>query len=83
MAEMNKQLLAGWLIVLLALLAYFSIAILLTGKVALTGGVLIFVLAVSFLIYKLTHRSLGNLELVRKMYADLKDTLERITRESS
>ncbi len=75
---MNKQLLAGWLIVLLALLAYFSIAILLTGEAYTSVGVLFFVLIIWFLIYKLRYKTLRNLEVVMRMYADLKGAVERI-----
>ncbi len=78
MAEMNKQLLAGWLIVTLTLLAYFFIAILLTGEAYTSVGVLVFVLLIWFLIYKLRYKNLGSLELVRRMYGDLKDALERM-----
>ncbi len=75
---MNKQLLAGWLIVLLALLSYFFITILLTGEAYTSVGVLVFVLLIWFLIYKLRYKNLGSLELVRRMYGDLKDALERM-----
>lgn len=75
---MNRQFPAGWLIVILGLLAYFFIAILLTGETYTSVGVLFFVLAVWFLIYKLSYKSLGNLELVMKMYADLKGAVEKI-----
>ncbi len=75
---MNKQVLNGWVIAILALVAYFSIAILLTGEVALTAGVLFFVLLIWFLIYKLRYKNLGTLELVMRMYGDLKGAVERI-----
>ena len=61
---MNSRFPAEWLIVLLALLAYFSIAILLTGEVYTSVGVLLLVLLIWFLIYKLRYRSVGNLELI-------------------
>ncbi len=75
---MNRRFPAGWSVAILALLAYFFIAILLTGEVALPVGVLLFVLLIWFLIYKLGYKNLGSLEVVLKMYADLKDALERI-----
>ncbi len=75
---MNQKFLAGWVIVILVLLAYFFTAILLTREVALPVGVLLFVLLIWFLIYKLRYKNLGSLEVVLKMYADLKDALERI-----
>ncbi len=68
---MNSRFPAGGLIVLLALLAYFFIAVLLTGEVALPVGVLLFVLLVWFLVYKLRYRSVGNLELIKNIYSDL------------
>lgn len=74
---MNKQSLARWAIFTLALLAYFFIAIL-TGEAYTSVGVLFFILVVWFLIYKLRYKSLGNLELIIKMYADFTGTLERI-----
>ena len=75
---MNKQLLAGCLIITLTLLAYFTIGILLTGEAVLLVGVLLLVLLIWVLLYKLINKNLGNIELVMRMYADLKDTLERI-----
>ena len=75
---MNKTFPAGWAIATLALIAYFSIGILLTGEVSLLVGVLLFVLVVWFLIYKLVYKNLGNLELVTRMYTDFTGTLERI-----
>jgi hypothetical protein len=75
---MNKTFPAGWVIAALALIAYFSIGILLTGEVSLLVGVLLFVLVVSFLIYKLVHKNLGNLELVTRMYTDFTGAVERL-----
>lgn len=75
---MSRHFLAGWLIVILGLLAYFFIGLLLTGEASLVVGVLFFVLISWFLIYRLRYRSVGNLELVRKMYADLKRAVERL-----
>ena len=75
---MNKTFPAGWAIATLALMAYFFMAILLTGKVALSVTVLLLVLVIWFLTYKLKFRRLRNLELIMRMYADFTGTLERI-----
>jgi hypothetical protein len=75
---MNKTFPAGGAIATLALIAYFLIAILLTGEVALAGTVLLLVLVIWFLIYKLKFRRLRNLELIMRMYTDFTGTLERI-----
>ena len=53
-------------------------AILLTGKVALSVTVLLLVLVIWFLTYKLKFRRLRNLELIMRMYTDFTGTLERI-----
>ena len=75
---MNQQSLAGWVIAILTLIAYFSIGILLTGEVALFAGVLLLVLVIWVLFCKIRYKDLGNLELVMRMYADFKGTVERI-----
>ena len=75
---MNKTFSAGWAIATLALIAYFFIAILLTGEVSLAITVLLFVLVIWFLTYKLKFRRLRNLELIMRMYTDFTGTLERI-----
>jgi hypothetical protein len=75
---MNKTFPAGWTIATLALMAYFFMAILLTGKVALSVTVLLLVLVIWFLTFKLKFRRLRNLELIMKMYTDFTGTLERI-----
>jgi hypothetical protein len=75
---MNKTFPAGWAIATLALMAYFFMAILLTGKVALSVTVLLLVLVIWFLTYKLKFRRLKNLELIMRMYTDFTGTLERI-----
>ncbi len=75
---MNKTFPAGWAIATLALMAYFFMAILLTGKVALSVTVLLLVLVIWFLTYKLKFRRLRNLELITRMYTDFTGTLERI-----
>jgi hypothetical protein len=75
---MNKTFSAGWAIATLALTAYFSIAILLTGEVSLAITVLLLVLVIWLLTYKLKFRRLRNLELIMRMYTDFTGTLERI-----
>jgi hypothetical protein len=75
---MNKTFSAGWAIATLALIAYFFIAILLTGEVSLAITVLLLVLVIWILTYKLKFRKLTNLELIMRMYADFTGTLERI-----
>lgn len=75
---MNRQFPAGWLIAILALVAYLFIGSLLTGAVSLVVGVLLLVLVIWFLIYKLIYKSLGNVETVTKVYSDFTRTLERI-----
>ena len=69
---------AGWLILTLALLAYFSIASLLTGEVYTSVGVLFFILLTGFLVYKLRHESLGNVGFIKRMYADSTGAVERL-----
>jgi len=75
---MDKTFPAGWAIATLALIAYFFIAILLTGEVSLSVTVLLLVLVIGFLTYKLKFRRLRNLELIMRMYTDFTGTLERI-----
>ncbi len=75
---MNKTFPAGWAIATLALIAYFFVAILLTGEVSLAITVLLLVLVIWFLTYKLKFRRLRNLELIMRMYTDFRGTLERI-----
>ena len=75
---MNKTFPAGWAIATLALMAYFFMAILLTGEVSLAITVLLLVLVIWFLTYKLKFRRLRNLELIMRMYSDFTGTLERI-----
>lgn len=75
---MNKTFPAGWAIAILVLMAYFFMAFLLTGKVALSVTVLLLVLVIWFLTYKLKFRRLRNLELIMRMYTDFTGTLERV-----
>jgi hypothetical protein len=75
---MNKTFPAGWAIATLALIAYFFIAVLLTGEVSLSVTVLLLVLVIGFLTYKLKFRRLRNLELIMRMYIDFTGTLEKI-----
>ena len=75
---MNKTFPTGWTIATLALIAYFFIAILLTGVVSLSVMVLLLVLVIWFLTYKLKFRRLRTLELIIRMHIDFTGTLERI-----
>jgi hypothetical protein len=75
---MYKQFPATWVLVISILATYFLTAILLTGQVAAPAGVLFLVLAFWFAIYKFRYKGLENRELVTKMYAGLKGTLEGI-----
>ena len=75
---MNKTFPAGWVIATLALIAYFFVAVLLTGEVSLAITVLLLILVIWFLTYKLKFRRLRNLELIMRMYTDFTGTLERI-----
>src|SRR3712207_139776 len=75
---MNKTFPAGWVIATLALIAYFFVAVLLTGEVSLAITVLLLVLVIWFLTFKLKFRRLSNLELIMRMYTDFTGTLERI-----
>jgi hypothetical protein len=75
---MNKTFPAGWVIATLALIAYFFVAVLLTGEVSLAITVLLLVLVIWFITYKLKFRRLRNLELIMRMYTDFTGTLERI-----
>ena len=75
---MNKQLPTGWSITLLALLFYLFLGVVLTGEAYTSAGVPVLVLIVWFLIYKLRHKSIGNIELVTMMYGDLKGAVERL-----
>jgi hypothetical protein len=74
---MNKQFSAGWVISILALIIYFFVGVLLAAE-AITIGVLLIVLVVWLLLYKSRYKSLGALELIVRMYADFKRTIERI-----
>jgi hypothetical protein len=80
---MNKQLTTGWSITLLALLSYFFLGLLLTGEAYTSAGVPVLVLIVWFLIYKLRHKSIGNIELVTMMYGDLKGAVERLIEKAA
>ena len=75
---MNKQFTTGWLVTILVILAYFFISLLLTGEVPLVVGTLSLVLVIWFLIHKLRYESLGNIELVMRIYADLEGAVERL-----
>jgi hypothetical protein len=76
---MNKRFPTGWILATLTLIAYFSIGILLSGEAALLAGVLLLVLITWSIIYKAQYKkSLGNRELVVRMYDDFRGTVERI-----
>ena len=76
---MNERFPNGWILAILTLIAYFSIGILLSGEAALLVGVLLLVLITWSIIYKAHYRkSLGNRELVVRMYDDFRGTVERI-----
>jgi hypothetical protein len=75
----NERFPNGWILAILTLIAYFSIGILLSGEAALLVGVLLLVLITWWIIYEAHYRkSLGNRELVVRMYDDFRGTVERI-----
>ena len=65
-------------LVVSVLAAYLLLGALSTGGVAPPIGVLLLVLILWFSVYRVWHKGLGNRELVTKMQADLKGTLEGI-----
>ena len=75
---MDKRFTAVRVLVVSVLAAYLLLGALSTGGVALPIGVLLLVLILWFSLYRVRHKGLGNQELVTKMHADLKGTLERI-----
>ena len=75
---MDKRFTVGRVLVVSVLAAYLLLGALSTGGVALPIGVLLLILILWFSVYRLRHKGLGNQELVTKMHADLKGTLERI-----
>ena len=75
---MDKRFTAVRVLVVSVLAAYLLLGALSTGGVALPIGVLLLGLILWFSVYRFRHNGLGNRELVTKMHADLKGTLERI-----
>jgi hypothetical protein len=75
---MDKRFTAVRVLVVSVLAIYLLLGALSTGGVALPIGVLLLVLILWFSVYRFRHKGLGNQELVTKMHADLKGTLERI-----
>ena len=65
-------------LVVSVLAAYLLLGALSTGGVAPPIGVLLLVLILWFSVYRVWHKGLGNRELVTKMQADLKGTLQGI-----
>ena len=75
---MDKRFTAVRVLVVSVLAAYLLLGALSTGGVALPIGVLLLVLILWFSVYRFRHKGLRQRELVTKMKADLKGTLERI-----
>src|SRR5215217_5185546 len=75
---MDKRFTAVRGLVVSVLAAYLLLGALSTGGVAMPIGVLFLVLILWFSVYRFRHKGLGKRELVAKMQADLKRTLERI-----
>jgi hypothetical protein len=75
---MDKRFTAVRILVVSVLAIYLLLGTLSTGGVALPIEVLLLVLILWFSLYRFRHKGLGNQELVTKMHADLKGTLERI-----
>jgi hypothetical protein len=75
---MGKRFTAVRVLVVSVLAAYLLLGALSTGGVALPIGVLLLVFILWFSMYRVRHKGSGNRELVTKMDADLKGTLERI-----
>jgi len=75
---MDKRFTAVRVLVVTVLAAYLLLGSLSTGGVAPPIGVLLLVLILWFSVYKVRHKGLGNGELLTKVQADLKGTLERM-----
>lgn len=75
---MNQHFSFGWVIVTLAILAYFFIGVVLVEEAVLFVGGLLLVLVGWFLVYKLRYKNVGNRGLVARMYADLKAAVEEM-----
>jgi hypothetical protein len=65
-------------LVISVLAAYLLVGTLSTGGVVPPIGVLLLALLLWFSVYRFRHKGLTNRELVTKMRADLKETLEGI-----
>jgi hypothetical protein len=75
---MGKRFTAVRVLVVSVLATYLLLGALSTAGVALPIGVLLLVFILWFSMYRVRHKGSGNRELVTKMHADLKGTLERI-----
>jgi predicted Holliday junction resolvase-like endonuclease len=75
---MYKRFSAARVLIVSVLAAYLLLGSLSTGRVAPPIGVLFLVLVLWFSVYRFRHKGLSNRELVTKMRADLKETLEGI-----
>jgi predicted Holliday junction resolvase-like endonuclease len=75
---MSKRFSAARVLIVSGLAAYLLLGSLSTGGVAPPIGVLFLVLVLWFSVYRFRHKGLSNGELVTKMRADLKETLEGI-----
>ena len=75
---MDKRFTRGRVFLVSVLAAYFLLGIVSIGGVVSPASVLVLVLVLWFSVYKLRHKGLGNRGLVKKMRADLEETLEGI-----
>ncbi len=75
---MYKRFSAARVLIVSGLAAYLLLGSLSLGGVGPPIGVLFLVLVLWFSVYRVWHKGLGNRELVTKMQADLKGTLEGI-----
>jgi len=80
---MDKRFTAVRGLVVSVLAAYLLLGALSTGGVAMPIGVLFLVLILWFSVYRFRHKGLGKRELVAKMQADLKRTLERMAQQGA
>ena len=75
---MSKRFSAARVLIVSGVAAYLLLGSLSTGRVAPPIGVLFLVLVLWFSVYRFRHKALTNRELVTKMRADLKGTLQGI-----
>ena len=75
---MYKRFSAARVLRVSGLAAYLLVGSLSTGGVVSPIGVLLLVLVLWFSVYRFRHKALTNWELVTKMYANLKETLEGV-----